>query len=285
MQADLRENESQNDVVPVAVHGTEIQVFLTTGRRAVSERMPYVLAVSISPDGAKCAIVGVQDRSTVSFLDVDSGSVTGGLKISPHVWDGAISNQGAIAVTLDEGWGESAREGPLVVFQPGSDGPIRVAAAGRSPSFPSDGGELVYEDNGRIIVHSISSKTGRAIASGMDPSVSPDGLRIAFRSADGYFHVVDRFGKQDKRLVRSDGIVGRLSWDPSSEYLLYLRGLLGVWEAPLDIARLEEMKKVIAIRCRDGRAGVLGGVPGYTSPADFAWVKSRALRLRAADVR
>jgi hypothetical protein len=276
----LQQDAAEGGICPAAVHGSTIRLFLPAGVRAVERLLPsYAVAASTSPNGTKCVIVDIEDQSRLSLLAIGNGLVVASLKARVHVWDGAVSDQGVIAATLS---GDAGDEGALAIVSSGEQEPVVVAPKGRRPCFSGSGTELVYQEDGRITVYSISERVSRTVGLGVDPSWSPDGRFIAFRSADGYFHLVNSKGQNDRRLVRAEGIIGRLVWDPSSRYVLYFRRRLSPWEDLFDSAKCMEMRKLVVLRVWDGQTGTMSVDCGLSNPDEFAWIRSEALIRKAS---
>jgi WD40 repeat protein len=116
------------------------------------------------------------------------------------------------------------------------------------------GDQIVYERDGKILVLDLASKQSKQLASGFDPSWSPDGRWIAFRSPEGFGVVMSPFEKESRVVLPGKKLSGALRWSPDSEYLLCSEN-----DAAFLPARLltEMTSQLVIYRIRDGAQYVI----------------------------
>lgn len=89
-----------------------------------------------------------------------------------------------------------------------------------SISWAPDGNSFVFDRLGKILIYSIASNSVLPIANGSDPTWSPDGTRIAFRTVHGKAATIDRRSFRITNLLGDQDILSSVQWSPDSKYVL-----------------------------------------------------------------
>jgi len=249
----------------------------------------YLMTNVSSPEGS--SIIGIYDRlesgrkwNHPSPEDLLAGRVkqlpAGIVAVDPrgneiwnrpvafHVDDLAISADGhKVALQGKEG---------LACLSVGSN-ELRIvdSAAGESHfmsgriAWSPSGDRIVYERDGKILVLDLASKQSKQLAAGFDPSWSPDGRWIAFRSPESSGVLMSPSGNESKVVLPGKKLSGALRWSPDSEYLLCSES-----DAAFLPARLltEMTSQLVIYRVRDGaQYAIVSAIPVGVGEA-FEWI-------------
>ncbi len=89
-----------------------------------------------------------------------------------------------------------------------------------SISWAPDGSSFVFDRAGRILTYDVVSHRTLAVADGRDPTWSPNGKQIAFRTDDGRAVAMDPRTHEIKVLLGNRKILSTVQWSPDSEYVV-----------------------------------------------------------------
>jgi hypothetical protein len=102
------------------------------------------------------------------------------------------------------------------VFQR-SQAPDSSAGIGWSPRSNA----FAFANQNRIYIHDLSTGVSKTIGEGQNPTWSPDGKSIAFRSTDGWATVINPATFVSRRLLSRHRILdAAVQWSPDSQYVL-----------------------------------------------------------------
>jgi hypothetical protein len=111
----------------------------------------------------------------------------------------------------------------------------------------------VWELKGKIQVYDIDARKTRFLTDGPNPSWSPDGKWIAFRTASELAMMMSPETGEQRSLFNGRQIVGPINWSPDSEYLLYGTPHFGFANQVESIWNLADVNyRMIVHRLRDG---------------------------------
>lgn len=113
-------------------------------------------------------------------------------------------------------------------------------------AFPGTNGEIVF---GRYPIHAVDPGTGvvRSLATGQDPTISPDGSRLLYYGGDGHWRVMTMAGVGGQSVTEGlSGYVNDASWRPDGDSLVLVRqltdgGPTSVWTMNLDGSGLTKL--------------------------------------------
>jgi WD40 repeat protein len=88
-------------------------------------------------------------------------------------------------------------------------------------SWSPDGREVVLSLAGEVRIYDLSSGSFRPLGKGLDPTWSPDGNWIAFRTADGKAMIARPHAGEPSTMMRARQVLFGLQWSPDSKYLLF----------------------------------------------------------------
>lgn len=108
-----------------------------------------------------------------------------------------------------------------------ADGPTPNQLAVSAAPVGGLTGKLVFQSElgGPIYLYNFSTGALNQIATGMDPSLSPDGQRVTFTrlGANGGVYVVNVDGSNERRIFASDQAPRSPSWSPSGDKIVFSR--------------------------------------------------------------
>lgn len=138
----------------------------------------------------------------------------------------------AEAATADAGWVNA----PFLALQGRADDlPITTARAGVAPVQPAGQpstavagltGKLVLQESsgGRIDVYDLATGELRALSTGSDPDISPDGRTVVFwrgEGADNALYLIDIDGGNERRILERTEKVRAPAWSPDGADIVF----------------------------------------------------------------
>lgn len=97
--------------------------------------------------------------------------------------------------------------------------PLEAGEIG-SISWAPNGEEFVFDRSGQILVYDLDSRKTSVVAHGKDPTWSPDGKRIAFRTNEGRVVTRNIDTGEVKPLLGNRNVLSPVQWSPDSQYVL-----------------------------------------------------------------
>jgi Periplasmic component of the Tol biopolymer transport system len=163
-----------------------------------------------------------------------------------------------------------------------------------SISFSPDGTQFVYDYKNRIFVYDVGSGSSRQITSGTNPTWSPNGKWIAFRSLSGEAVAVNATTFQTETIFGRRKIKTSVHWSPDSRYVAMaepispasnlVRGRNPVWGpiAQMIVERLEDHATAI-VHLFDPEGADDRGVYWIPDQSAFMRMASKFPSIKACD--
>jgi TolB protein len=114
--------------------------------------------------------------------------------------------------------------------QTGSEPQANTASSAVSSSLETatalHGNLAIQSGNGgTIYVYNLDSGDTRALTTGFDPAVSPDGQTVAFARAGGEpgLYLIDMDGSNERRIYNGSEEIAAPSWSPDGQYIVFRR--------------------------------------------------------------
>ena len=111
-------------------------------------------------------------------------------------------------------WLDMATMKIIQIGDPSSDQDI--GSIGWAP----DGNSFVFDRAGKIFIHDLASHRTSAVAEGSDPTWSPDGKQIAFRTGQERAAALDPATLKQRELLGGRKILSPIQWSPDSKYVV-----------------------------------------------------------------
>jgi len=89
-----------------------------------------------------------------------------------------------------------------------------------SISWAPNGNSFVFDRAGKIFIYDLASHRTLAVADGRDPTWSPDGKQIAFRTEEGRAVAINPTTLEKKAFLGNRKILSAVQWSPDSRYVL-----------------------------------------------------------------
>jgi len=83
------------------------------------------------------------------------------------------------------------------------------------------GNQMVYERQGAVYIYDVGNATSRRLGDGHDPTWSPDGKWIAYRSAEGSASLMTTDGHRTKWALDGIEAATPLRWSPDGRYVAF----------------------------------------------------------------
>jgi hypothetical protein len=111
-------------------------------------------------------------------------------------------------------WVDIATMKMIQIGDPSSD--QDVGSIGWAPN----GDSFVFDRAGKIFIHDAKLHRTSAVADGKDPTWSPDGKQIAFRTGGGKAAALDPTTFKQRELIGGRRILSPIEWSPDSQYVV-----------------------------------------------------------------
>jgi hypothetical protein len=133
-----------------------------------------------------------------------------------------------------------------------------------------DGHMIVYEQEGQIRVLDTDAGASRILGQGHDPTWSPNGKWLAFRTPSGHPNFITTDGAPVHSQIEGHEILDAIRWSPDGGFVFFAERIrFGLPILMPDYA-------LVACRISDGRTTILrrfgGGIPG-SGVMQFSWIK------------
>jgi hypothetical protein len=139
-----------------------------------------------------------------------------------------------------------------------------------SQCWSPDEKELVFEADGKVQVYEIEKDHTRVLATGTEPTWSPDGTWIAYRDRKDYY-VIHPSGDGKKKLFHKRRAVSGLFWSPDGRFVAYVHE---------DFLALDvEFYHLMVRRLADGDEDWVAD--GIACCIEYQWVENPELLKRA----
>ena len=206
----------------------------TTGARLNLRSGPgadYPVIAKAEP-GAAVTVAGRNEAGDWLLLQAGSGEIGWAAATYLQV-DGDSSTLPLSSAVLDAEplYDESAAAQPAPAIVAATAGAAAAAApaASADAAAPATGlaGTLVFQDDrgGTIWVYDLASGAQRALTSGSDPAISPDGSTVAFVRDGGEsgLYLIGIDGSNERRIFERVSL-GSPKWSPDGQWILFSRG-------------------------------------------------------------
>jgi hypothetical protein len=134
-----------------------------------------------------------------------------------------------------------------------------------------DARSIVYSKQGRLYICDVQTKTTRLIADGWDPSWSPNGKFIAYRSGDHALVLYELGGDKSQTLTHGIDVEGFPRWSPDSAMVMFTRVDMG--RAALN-PFTHDGTDFVALRIRDGSSTVAFAPHNGVDNRRYFWVRT-----------
>jgi WD40-like Beta Propeller Repeat len=111
-------------------------------------------------------------------------------------------------------WIDMADRKIVLIGEPSRDDDIG------SISWAPDGNSFVFDRAGKVFIYDLASQRSLAVAEGRDPTWSPDGKQIAFRTGGGKAAALDPTTLKQRELLGGRKILSAVQWSPDSRYVV-----------------------------------------------------------------
>jgi len=151
--------------------------------------------------------------------------------------------------------------------------PIESTHAEDEMSWSPSGEAFTYANGNRIYILDVSTGAPKLIGHGQNPTWSPDGQWITFRSMDDWAMAVNPVTLESKKLLPDNKILGAVHWSPDSQYVLVSEAVGALsnilhWRSPI----WGPVAELVVYRLRDGaRASVNLIPPESFTDLGFQW--------------
>ena len=215
-------------------------------------------AIAVSDDGRRVAFDGTYKPNGTGFLNTASNRqnwVTG--------LQTAEMTTNSVSLIL-----------PLKDSFDGTTMPEHIGWITWSP----DGSKLAYDFREQIYIYNVQSKVTLPLVRGSNPTWSPDGKWIAFRSPESEAHIVDPQTTERRILIPQHKIIWGVHWSPDSQYVLFGQ------PRPRFVPLLDPSTQLVVYRIRDGANVTIYEFGGLEVASDFGffWTKDSVKFLEAA---
>jgi hypothetical protein len=131
-----------------------------------------------------------------------------------------------------------------------------------------EGDGLVYEDRGRIFIFELANASSKFLVQGHDPSGSPNGDRIAYRSLDGLAAVVTIQGAAVSWPIGRHRPLSTIRWSPDARYVSFSEEVPGP-----HIPLVSAYYQLLVLRVSDGESITMRKFgAGAVDAAAFHWI-------------
>jgi hypothetical protein len=136
-------------------------------------------------------------------------------------------------------------------------------------AWSPSGDQIIYERDAKILVLDLASMQSKQLAAGFDPSWSPNGRWLAFRSPEGSGVMMSPAGNESTMVLPGRKLSAALRWSPDSEYLLCSES-----DAAFLPARLltQMTSQLVIYRVRDGAQYVIVSAIPVGDGEAFEWI-------------
>jgi dipeptidyl aminopeptidase/acylaminoacyl peptidase len=249
------------------------------------------LSVFFSADGSRILAdseVPDDDDKHYTYLLSPGGSMLGTAPSTYQMFVAALAPDGTrfafhgdSDITVAKKWGVHIGflDGrPPILVVPGSD---METPRKRSIGWSPDSRYLVYDWNKRVSRYEIATSKVSTVADGSDPTWSPDGKWIAYRSPSNEAVLIDPAGGAPKYPLKQRKILGPLRWSPDGKYFFFAEEFHHArWLGPLG---WNPGSRLVVARLEDGATCAVYDSPdpdNMITGRDFGWLYLEPRQVR-----
>jgi dipeptidyl aminopeptidase/acylaminoacyl peptidase len=296
LESELVSLQSESGQLITQLQQQSIDVLLFGHQDLVSVPLPGALKISkgvISPDGEEIAFQQVVPSRTssdpktqrtgykriLSVVQMDGRNLRQFWHVeepTEFCWSRDRERLAYVSDVTTEAGIVTAHQLQVLNLKSGKITLIDTAASISSQCWNESGTSFVFGKGGALLIFDAKAEKTMTLATGDDPTWSPDGRSIAFRRSDSYY-TIKTSSSAEKLLFQRKGVLTPLWWSPDSDYVSYV-AQPSMWktswhipdELDLRIMRLADKKEVVAYRfSAKGR------------PLGFQWVRNSELFTKA----
>ena len=279
--SELSAKSTSQGLAIVAIWNVDIDI-IPFGRRWFSRRLfgLSLLLARMSPDGT--GILGyTRDRESKQGLPPNQIGLMDTRGQVQSVLRHDLFNVVEMALSPDHRlvafFGQDRTTGKVGLFygELGSDSVVLIGPTNSHGGLPewsslgwaADGQRIVFSKSQQVWIYDLHSTQFELIASGLNPSWSPNGKWIGFQSLDGFPRILSADLRTSSEVGRGRKILSNLHWSPDSEYVFLMEDWGEVEKNPV----CYDNTRVVVYRVRDNAHAAVYD-PCGKKDSFFGWI-------------